>query len=122
MTDLNTLLKNADPVRDDEGLSLVDAQRMRQVVVAATLEPSPARTPWLRPFAITAVGALLVVVATMAGDRVVVHQSAPPAEINPAVESGGSTAERRQLQFSTPGGTRIIWIFDQNSRLQESMR
>lgn len=122
MTDLNTLLKNADPVRDDDGLSPVDAQRMRRVVVAATIEPSPARTPWLRPFAITAVGALLVVLATVAGDRVLVEQALPPAPIDPAVAPAGSTdGERRQLQFSTPGGTRIIWIFDQNLRLQESM-
>jgi hypothetical protein len=35
--------------------------------------------------------------------------------------SGGDGGDRRQLQFSTPGGTRIIWIFDQNFRLQESM-
>jgi hypothetical protein len=123
MTDLNTLLKNGDPVRDDGGLSSVDAQRMRRVVVAATLEPSRARTPWLRPFAITAVGALLVVVATIAGDRATVKQVLIPAPIDPSTTlgEGSGGGERRQLQFSTPGGTRIIWIFDQNLRLQESM-
>lgn len=122
MTDLNTLLKNADPIRDDAGLSAVDAQRMRRVVVAATLEAPPARTPWLRPFALTAVGALLVVVGTMAGDRVVVEPAFVPTAVDSAAAGGGATdGERRQLQFATPGGTRIIWIFDQNLRLQESM-
>jgi hypothetical protein len=123
MTDLNTLLKNADPIRDDGGLSDGDAQRMRRVVVAATLEAPPARTPWLRPFALTAVGALLVVVGTMAGDRVVVEQALPETAAGSAAVGGGGAAdgERRQLQFATPGGTRIIWIFDQNLRLQESM-
>jgi hypothetical protein len=123
MTDLNTLLKNGDPVREDEGLSPVDAKRMRRVVVAATLEPSPSRTPWLRPFAFTAVGALVVIVAAIAGDRAIVRQAWTPAPIDPSTTlgEGAGGGERRQLQFSTPGGTRIIWIFDQNLRLQESM-
>ena len=38
-----------------------------------------------------------------------------------AIDAGGGDGDRRQLQFATPGGTRIIWIFDQNLRLQESM-
>jgi hypothetical protein len=123
MTELNTLLNNADPIRDDAGLSAVDAQRMRRVVVAATLEAPRAGTPWLRPFALTAVGALLVVVGTMAGDRVVVEPALAPTAVDSAAAAGGGATdgERRQLQFATPGGTRIIWIFDQNLRLQESM-
>ena len=67
--------------------------------------------------------ALLVVVGTMTGDRVVVGPATAPVTSDPLAAVGGSSAdgERRQLQFSTPGGTRIIWIFDQNLRLQESM-
>ena len=84
----------------------------------------PARTPWLRPFAIAAVGALLVVVGTMTGHRVIVGPHAGSGSDRtpgqPSAASGGG-GERRQLQFATPGGTRIIWIFDQNLRLQESM-
>jgi hypothetical protein len=123
MTDLTTLLKDSDPVREDGGLSPIDAQRMRRVIVSAALEPSPVRTPWQRPFAIAAVGALLVVVGTMAGHRVIVEHAPTPTTTDPSASIGGSAAdgERRQLQFATPGGTRIIWIFDQNLRLQESM-
>ena len=40
------------------------------------------------------------------------------AQVGPA---GGRAAERRQLQFSTPGGTRIIWIFDDSLRFQEPL-
>jgi hypothetical protein len=85
------------------------------------------RTPWLRPFAIAAVGALLVVVGTMTGDRTIVEPVPVPAATSAisdplaALGGGGADGDRRQLQFSTPGGTRIIWIFDQNLRLQESM-
>ncbi len=64
-----------------------------------------------------------MVVATIAGDRAIVKQALTPAPIDPSTTSMKVLAdgERRQLQFSTPGGTRIIWIFDQNLRLQESM-
>jgi hypothetical protein len=124
MTDLNKLhklLSDADPVREDRGLSEIDAERMRRVVVSAALESAPAPTPWLRPFAIAGVGALLVVFGTLAGHRAA-ERPAAPATDDPLATLGGSTAdERRQLQFSTPGGTRIIWVFDQNLRLQESM-
>ena len=96
---------------------------MRRVIVAAALESAPVRTPWLRPFAIAAVGALLVVVGTMAGHRVIVRQAVAPVTTDPlaAIDVEGGDGERRQLQFATPGGTRIIWIFDQNLRFQESM-
>lgn len=124
MTDLNTLLKEGDPVRgpeEDEGLSAVDAQRMRRIVVAEAAEPTPARTPWRRPFAVATVASLLVTVATMTGDRLLVRHDAAPAPLEPSLATGGGGDDRRQLQFATPGGTRIIWIFDQNLRLQESM-
>jgi hypothetical protein len=29
--------------------------------------------------------------------------------------------ERRQLQFATPGGTRIIWTFDSDFSVRETM-
>jgi hypothetical protein len=123
MTDLHTLLENGDPVRKDRELPSADAQRMRRIIVAAALDQAPARTPWQRPFAIAALGVLLAVVGTMTGHRVIVQQSPALAPTEPVSTLGGSTADgdRRQLQFSTPGGTRIIWIFDQNLRLQESM-
>jgi hypothetical protein len=121
MNDLNTLLKNGDPLRENGELAGTDAQRMRRIIVAAALEAAPGRTPWLRPFAAAAVGALLVVVGTIAGHRAA-EQPASPVADDTVTTSGGSVGdERRQLQFSTPGGTRIIWIFDQNLRLQESM-
>jgi hypothetical protein len=29
--------------------------------------------------------------------------------------------ERRQLQFATPGGTRIIWVFNSEFEMRETM-
>ena len=123
MTDLKTLLTAGDPVRKEGELSPADATRMRRLIVAAAPEPSVVRTPWQRPFAIAALGALVAVVGAIAGHRRVVD-SVPATQATEAVAAiGGSSIadERRQLQFATPGGTRIIWIFDQNLRLQESM-
>jgi hypothetical protein len=123
MTDLKTLLTEGDPVRNEGELSPADASRMRRLIVAATAEPSVARTPWQRPFAIAAIGALVAVVGTIAGHRRIVDPVPAPQATEPLAAIGGSSIadERRQLQFATPGGTRIIWIFDQNLRLQESM-
>ena len=122
MTDLKTLLTDGDPVRKEGELSPADASRMRRLIVAAAQEPSVVRTPWQRPFAIEAIGALVAVVGAIAGHRRTVDLPATQATEPLAAIGGSSIAdERRQLQFATPGGTRIIWIFDQNLRLQESM-
>lgn len=125
MTDFTTLLRDGDPVRGDGELSPADAQRMRRAIVAASREPAPARTPWQRPFAIAATAALLVAVGTMAGHRAMdetTEQPIGPVTAEAPLTAGGSAdSDRRQLQFATPGGTRIIWIFDQNLRLKESM-
>lgn len=127
MTDVRKLLNDGDPLRLDggsaAGLSTVDAERMRRVVVAAALESRPSRAPWQRPFVMAAVAALLVAVGTMTGHQVIVEPAPAAGTPEPLAVTGGSggDGDRRQLQFATPGGTRIIWIFDQNLRLQESM-
>jgi len=37
------------------------------------------------------------------------------------LEAPAPEGERRQLQFSTPGGTRIIWVFDSEFQLKETL-
>jgi hypothetical protein len=127
LPDVRKLLNDGDPLRPDGGnaasLSTVDAERMRRIIVSAALESQPSRAPWLRPFAMAAVAALLVVVGTMTGHQVIVQPASAPGAPEPlsTIDTSGGDGDRRQLQFATPGGTRIIWIFDQNLRLQESM-
>jgi hypothetical protein len=119
MTDLTTLLMDGDPVRVEEGLDPADADRIRRRVIAAAGEAARVGTPWHRPFAVAAVAVLLVIAGTIRS-----HQTVEPtvAAEDPFAMSGSSgDTDRRQLQFATPGGTRIIWIFDENLRLQESM-
>ena len=125
MTDLTKLLRDADPLREDEGLSPADAQAIRRRMFASVQPKFFAIPAWQRPFAVTAVVALMVAVGVVTGRRMTNDEAIPPTVPRTAstVPAGGSSAgsEMRQLQFASPGGTRIIWIFDQNVRLQESM-
>jgi hypothetical protein len=121
MTDLTTLLKDADPARDGIELSPAEAQAMRRAMLAAGPESVGLVHVWRHPLALAAAAALVFGVSGAISNRrapAAVAES-PDARL-PALD-GGSSGERRQLQFATPGGTRIIWIFDQNLRFQESM-
>jgi hypothetical protein len=116
---LAQLLEEGDPLRHDGGLSPTDAERMRRRVVASTFEPGRAQSPWHRPFALAVVVLLLLIVGTSGNDRSVRPAAAPAEPVATSVSTVDTTP--RQLQFSTAGGTRIIWIFDDNLRLQEPM-
>jgi hypothetical protein len=124
MTELNKLLRDADPLRErlDERLSDVEAQVMRRAIVHAVRESAAARPVWHRPFAMAAVAVILIVVGAIAGDRARDHADEGAAATS-AHDNHGSSGGlgRRQIQFATPGGTRIIWILDPNLSLQESM-
>lgn len=124
MIDLSTLLKDADPVAREGPLSPDDAQRMRRDTLAALPDAARARPFWRRPLTFAAAAAMLMTVITVAGHRgksapTVDDPSMPPARVADAGASGSTST--RQLQFATPGGTRIIWIFDENLRLQEAL-
>ena len=122
MTDIRTLLQEADPLGEPlaqhEALTPDDAQAIRQTVLVAAREAAPAVPLWRRPLALAAVATALTVVSGIVG-----HRSGQTTDDTPTVVADGAAGEVdcRQLQFATPGGTRIIWIFDNNVRFQESM-
>ena len=122
MTDISKLLRDADPVHHEDGLSSDDAQSIRRAMLEAICDPPEAAPAWRRPVMIAAAAALVLGVSGLVGHRnsSTVSDRAEPRAL---ADNGGSSGDidRRQLQFATPGGTRIIWIFDQNLRLQESM-
>jgi hypothetical protein len=128
MDNLTKLLRDADPLtlsQEDAELSPADAQQMRRAVLAEARQ-SPAASPvWRRPLALAAAVILIVGLVGISGDRrsVPVPVGPEPTDKGPlsAFSNGSDDDARRQLQFSTPGGTRIIWVFDQNLRLQEPM-
>jgi hypothetical protein len=109
MTDWISLLRESDRAHEARAAP-ADFARMRQAAVAEARR-SGRRAPhgWPRPFVVTAAG--LLVVST--GMLTVLRPHSKIASTPPAADAGaGQTSERTQLQFSTPGGTRLIWVFD----------
>jgi hypothetical protein len=104
----------------DRTLSLVlpddDVRRIRRRVLSAAEagRARPMRVP--RPFAWT-MAALVLVSAGILGS---LQQAVRHAAVTPRTETADrpipDAAEpgsgKQQLQFATPGGTRIIWVFD----------
>ena len=105
---MRSILEAADPVPREPGLSDSDAARMRQVIVSVPGVTEPARI-WFPTVAVAAVAALLVVGGTIAGLR---RPATEPHVAQKAVAIPIDAGERRQVQFATPGGTRIIWTLD----------
>lgn len=116
MTTLKARLSAGDPAAGAE-LSPSDVREMRRVVMAAAERPSAPRVLWLQPLAVAALIALMIGAGVFSGRRVSEreHRLVPAA-----VEVPASEGERRQLQFSTPGGTRIIWVFDSAFQLKDT--
>ena len=116
MKSLKTLLREADPIAREPAPTPDEIGRMRRAVLDAG---PPARGGgWVPPLAIaTALGLLLVSGAVSRLGRPQ-SQPAPHPEPDRMARSGGAgavvpaTDERRQLQFATPGGTRVVWVFD----------
>jgi len=118
MTTLEARLSDGDPGAE-AGLSAAEAQEMRRVIVSAAAAPAAAPPWWGHSLAVAALIAVMVGAGLFAGrraadrDRLVV-----PLALEDPAPAGG---ERRQLQFSTPGGTRIIWVFDPAFQLKETL-
>jgi hypothetical protein len=90
MTDWRIRLRDADRALTPD-VQPETSQRMRRTVLAAVPADGRAVRPWSRAFAAQA-------------------PSTDPSLIS-ATDGIPATA-RQQLQFATPGGTRIIWVFD----------
>jgi hypothetical protein len=114
MTDWRIRLREADRALD-AGVDRDAAERLRRSVLAASRASVPTAPAWSRTFVATAATLALLCVALLTAlqdVKVAPAQKATTAEaVDPAPDSP-STPARQQLQFSTPGGTRIIWVFD----------
>jgi len=116
MTDWRTRLRESDPARDAE-MAALDVQRIRSVVVSAANQ-ADRRVVFVWPRAFVAAAAALVLVCVTA--LTALHRAASDMQPREAAQyqgeqgttQDGMQIERTQLQFTTPGGTRIIWVFD----------
>ena len=112
---LNTVLRVGDPA-GDERLSQQHAAVMRRQIVNAARRPDVVRTPWQQPLAVAAMIALTIATGIIAGQRLPQPRTGSMEPVSTAPEE-----PRRQLQFSTPGGTRIIWVFDPEFTVKETV-
>jgi hypothetical protein len=119
MNDWRTALREGDPAAHAQ-LSNDDAQAMRRAVLALVPSvPQRVRRVWGQPLFVAATVALMIGTGALAGHRAAIQQpSAPPAE---AVATDPGEQPTRQLQFATPGGTRIIWVFNPQFDRNESI-
>jgi hypothetical protein len=117
MTDWRIRLRDAGrALRDD--VEPETSQRMRRAVLAAVVPEERSGRTWSRAFAATAAVLTLVSVGLLTSlqggrltdDNVVRVEPIDPALVTATDEA--PVAARQQLHFSTPGGTRIIWVFD----------
>jgi hypothetical protein len=115
MTDWRIRLRDADRARGGD----VEPDSLRRAVLAAIPAERPAVQAWSRVFAATATALTLICVALLTtlqgGGRLADDTAARVEPADPALASATDetpATARQQLHFSTPGGTRIIWVFD----------
>jgi hypothetical protein len=110
MSRLQDWLTEGDPVASEPSLPDADVQRMRRSVIAAGQQREPGFYAGRRAL----LGAAAVVLAA-AAIGVVSWMGAPARESGEGEPAGRVTVGQpvtRQLFFETPGGTRIIWVFN----------
>ena len=117
MKDVRSLLDEADPLRSEPELPEADAARIRNAIASAARHPSKPATFWSGAFALAAAVVLTVIAGTL-GERTLSTRHVR-GDVATAVSPAATNAERRQLQFATPGGTRIIWTLDPEFELRE---
>ena len=116
MKNVKQLLAVGDPLAREPEMTAVDAHAMRREVVAEAVRQPVAASPfwWPQPFVMAAVVAACLVVGVSIGVRL----DRGPRNVAPKRGAqAGVQGARRQLQFETPGGTRIIWTFHEHFEL-----
>ena len=105
------LLRDNEP--GDVPMAAEIATRMREVVVRTGRTTAAATSVWPMRFALAAFACLVLMMSILGTERSI----ATPSEV--VAPMAGS--ERRQIQFATPGGTRIIWEINPNFTLGETL-
>ena len=109
MKDIGRLLRDGDPVALEPEMSAADVQAVRRAVLAALATTDRATSRWPGPLLAGAAVTAALAAGVFLGLRTPVHMSPIETALTHASDAEGA---HRQLQFASPGGTRIIWIFD----------
>ena len=100
----------------DPGAQRMDADavaRMRAVVVQAARTAGPAARTWPMRFALAAFACVVLMLSIVGTQR--------PLDIAGDRSLPVAGTERRQIQFATPGGTRIIWEINPDFTLGDTL-
>ena len=101
---------------NDPGLERMDADaaaRLREVVVRAARTSAPLRAVWPMRVALAAFGCVVLMMSIVGTQR--------PVDVTAGGIAPVAGAGRRQIQFATPGGTRIIWELNPKFSLTETL-
>ena len=134
MTGWRSAMRHAAEQDEQDHLSTDEAEAMRRVVLAQVADEvhGSVGSPWVRrPLLVTATLVAIISVGVATGLRLDrADRTALPSSIERVNQSAATDASRaanlkqpqRQLQFMTPGGTRIIWVFNSDLDLKASLR
>lgn len=103
MTRLHDVLRNGDPMRHEPPLGDSDIRAMRRSVLAAADRVPPAGHLMRHAVLVTTMAMLMVAAVLTIAQR-------EPAVVPQTYEVP------RQMELATPGGTRVIWVFDSGQR------
>ncbi len=108
---IRELLRRGDPAADGCDPGTEEVRQMRRRVLRAV--PSPGLRA-VRPLPALAASVLVVVLVALGWNLMRPGTPAPVQEPEAFAGPVGPQPERRtrQIQFSTPGGTRVVWILD----------
>jgi hypothetical protein len=102
MKDIRTALKDGDPIAREGGASSFASARMRANIASGVHRPRPFGRQVFPTVTVVTMCATATVV-WMVGRSL--HQKPTP----PPVPDSTVVSEPRQVQFVTPGGTRVLW-------------
>jgi len=115
--DIKHLLRDADPVPRESGVSPEAVAELRRAVLAAAHAAPVRPILWSRQLAVAACLAVIVLTGVIAAHRV------PSAARDvPRPTAAHASGQRTQIHFSTPGGTRIVWTLDPGFQLRETLK
>jgi len=110
MNDVRDWLKEADPIANEPPLSDAEVQRTRRAIVTAS-ESSRSFADWARgSWAAATVAIALTIAVGMSRWMTPAPDAGVRADVPSSVVS--EVGVRRQMQLIAPGGTRVIWIFN----------
>ena len=118
MIEIGKLLRDSDPLANEPALAAADIERMRRAAMSHLSGPPTAR--WPQPVLVAVTIALTLIASIALGRRLppprgaAIGDDVTPSQAHDPVSPEPS---RRQLQFATPGGTRIIWVFNSDFSL-----